>query len=64
LGVNYKKHGDETGMSYPDQPVLFLKATSLLPAMKTRLFYPPPDRIAWIMKRNWPWSSAEKQKEH
>ncbi|MCK7507245.1 MAG: fumarylacetoacetate hydrolase family protein [Desulfobacterales bacterium] len=28
LGINYKKHGDETAMSYPDQPILFIKATS------------------------------------
>ncbi len=28
LGINYKKHGDETTMSYPDQPILFLKATT------------------------------------
>ena len=28
LGINYKKHGDETAMSYPDQPILFLKATN------------------------------------
>ncbi|MGD0022673.1 MAG: fumarylacetoacetate hydrolase family protein [Smithellaceae bacterium] len=28
LGINYKKHGDETAMSYPDQPILFLKATT------------------------------------
>jgi 2-keto-4-pentenoate hydratase/2-oxohepta-3-ene-1,7-dioic acid hydratase in catechol pathway len=28
LGINYKKHGDETEISYPEQPVLFLKATT------------------------------------
>ena len=28
LGINYKKHGDETVMSCPDQPILFIKATS------------------------------------
>jgi len=28
LGINYKKHGDETAMSYPEQPILFIKATS------------------------------------
>jgi 2-keto-4-pentenoate hydratase/2-oxohepta-3-ene-1,7-dioic acid hydratase in catechol pathway len=28
LGINYKKHGDETTMSYPEQPILFLKATT------------------------------------
>jgi 2-keto-4-pentenoate hydratase/2-oxohepta-3-ene-1,7-dioic acid hydratase in catechol pathway len=28
LGINYKAHGDETAMSYPEQPILFLKATT------------------------------------
>ena len=28
LGINYKKHGEETSLSAPDQPVLFLKATT------------------------------------
>ena len=28
LGINYKKHGDETAMSHPEQPILFLKTTS------------------------------------
>ncbi len=30
LGINYKKHGDETAMSYPEQPILFLKATTCI----------------------------------
>jgi 2-keto-4-pentenoate hydratase/2-oxohepta-3-ene-1,7-dioic acid hydratase in catechol pathway len=30
LGINYKKHGDETAMTYPKEPVLFIKATSSL----------------------------------
>jgi len=28
LGINYKKHGDETAINYPEQPLLFLKATT------------------------------------
>lgn len=28
LGINYKKHGDETGLSYPQQPILFIKAAT------------------------------------
>ena len=28
LGINYKKHGDETAMSSPEQPILFLKAAT------------------------------------
>jgi len=32
LGLNYRSHADETGVPYPEDPVLFLKATtSLLP---------------------------------
>jgi len=27
LGINYQKHGEETAMSVPSQPVLFIKAT-------------------------------------
>jgi len=40
LGVNYKKHGDETGMSYPEQPVLFLKATSSVAGHEEPLILP------------------------
>jgi len=28
LGINYRQHGDEFAMSYPEQPLLFLKATT------------------------------------
>ena len=28
LGLNYRKHADETGIAYPDIPVLFIKATT------------------------------------
>lgn len=28
LGINYQKHGEETAMSVPSRPVLFIKATS------------------------------------
>jgi 2-keto-4-pentenoate hydratase/2-oxohepta-3-ene-1,7-dioic acid hydratase in catechol pathway len=28
LGLNYRKHADETGARYPETPVMFLKATS------------------------------------
>jgi 2-keto-4-pentenoate hydratase/2-oxohepta-3-ene-1,7-dioic acid hydratase in catechol pathway len=28
VGLNYRCHAEETGMSYPDLPILFLKATS------------------------------------
>jgi len=28
IGLNYKKHADETGVSYPEVPVMFIKATN------------------------------------
>ncbi len=28
IGLNYRAHADESGMPYPDEPVIFLKATS------------------------------------
>lgn len=28
IGLNYRKHADETGISYPEIPIMFLKATS------------------------------------
>lgn len=28
IGLNYRKHAKESGMAYPDKPVIFLKATS------------------------------------
>jgi len=40
LGVNYRKHGDETGLSYPEQPVLFLKATSSLTGHEAPIILP------------------------
>jgi 2-keto-4-pentenoate hydratase/2-oxohepta-3-ene-1,7-dioic acid hydratase in catechol pathway len=40
LGINYKKHGDETAMSYPDQPILFLKSTSSLTDPESPILLP------------------------
>jgi len=47
LGINYKKHGDETAMSYPDQPILFLKATSSLTGHESPIILPSagPDHV-------------------
>lgn len=28
IGLNYRDHADETGVSYPEEPVIFMKATS------------------------------------
>ena len=40
LGINYKKHGDETAMSYPSQPILFIKATSSLTGPDSSIILP------------------------
>lgn len=40
LGINYRKHGDETAMSYPDQPLLFIKATSSIAGPETPIVLP------------------------
>lgn len=47
LGINYKKHGDETAMSYPDQPILFLKATTSVIGHEGSIILPAagPDRV-------------------
>jgi 2-keto-4-pentenoate hydratase/2-oxohepta-3-ene-1,7-dioic acid hydratase in catechol pathway len=47
LGINYRKHGDETAMSYPDQPLLFIKATSSIagPARSIMLPAAGPDCV-------------------
>jgi 2-keto-4-pentenoate hydratase/2-oxohepta-3-ene-1,7-dioic acid hydratase in catechol pathway len=47
LGINYKKHGDETAMSYPDQPILFIKATTSLVGPERPIILPAagPDRV-------------------
>ncbi|MRR17682.1 MAG: FAA hydrolase family protein [Deltaproteobacteria bacterium] len=47
LGINYKKHGDETAMSYPEVPILFIKATSCLTGHARPILLPAvgPDRV-------------------
>jgi 2-keto-4-pentenoate hydratase/2-oxohepta-3-ene-1,7-dioic acid hydratase in catechol pathway len=40
LGINYKKHGDETAMSYPEQPILFIKATSSIVGHNSPIILP------------------------
>lgn len=40
LGINYKKHGDETAMSAPSQPILFIKATSSLTGHDSPIILP------------------------
>jgi 2-keto-4-pentenoate hydratase/2-oxohepta-3-ene-1,7-dioic acid hydratase in catechol pathway len=47
LGINYKKHGDETALSYPEQPVLFLKATTSIAGHEEPIILPAagPDHV-------------------
>jgi 2-keto-4-pentenoate hydratase/2-oxohepta-3-ene-1,7-dioic acid hydratase in catechol pathway len=47
LGINYKKHGDETALSYPEQPVLFLKATTSITGHEEPIILPAagPDHV-------------------
>lgn len=47
LGINYRKHGDETAMSYPEEPVLFIKATSSLTGHDHPIILPAagPDHV-------------------
>ncbi len=47
LGINYKKHGDETATSYPKQPVLFLKATTSITGHEEPIILPAagPDHV-------------------
>jgi 2-keto-4-pentenoate hydratase/2-oxohepta-3-ene-1,7-dioic acid hydratase in catechol pathway len=47
LGINYKKHGDETAISYPDQPILFIKATTSLVGPDRPIILPAagPDQV-------------------
>jgi 2-keto-4-pentenoate hydratase/2-oxohepta-3-ene-1,7-dioic acid hydratase in catechol pathway len=40
LGINYKKHGDETAMSYPEQPILFIKATTSIVGLERPIILP------------------------
>lgn len=47
LGINYKKHGDEAAMSYPEQPILFLKATTSIVGHEGNIILPSagPDHV-------------------
>jgi len=40
IGLNYRKHADETGISYPEIPVLFLKATTAIIGPNTPIILP------------------------
>lgn len=47
LGINYRKHGEETAMSAPSQPVLFIKATSSVTGPDSPILLPAagPDLV-------------------
>jgi 2-keto-4-pentenoate hydratase/2-oxohepta-3-ene-1,7-dioic acid hydratase in catechol pathway len=47
LGINYKTHGDETSISYPEQPVLFLKVTTSIVGHEGPIILPAagPDHV-------------------
>jgi len=40
IGLNYKKHADETGKDYPERPLIFLKATSSLVGSEDNIVIP------------------------
>ena len=47
LGINYRKHGEETALSAPSEPILFLKATSSVTGPDHPILLPAagPDQV-------------------
>lgn len=47
LGLNYKKHAEETGASYPEVPILFLKGTNSIIGPQDEIILPKiaPDEV-------------------
>ena len=47
IGLNYKKHAEESGMGFPSKPVIFLKATSSLIGPEDSIILPDvaPDEV-------------------
>ena len=47
IGLNYRKHADESGQSYPEAPLIFLKATSSLIGPEDNIILPDmaPDEV-------------------
>ncbi len=41
LGINYKAHGEEFGHSLPEDPLVFMKATSSVIGPDQNIIYPP-----------------------
>jgi len=47
IGLNYKKHAEESGLPYPDKPVIFLKTTSSVIGPEDSIIIPEmaPDEV-------------------
>ena len=47
IGLNYKKHADESKLSYPDKPLIFLKTTSSVIGPEDHIIIPElaPDEV-------------------
>lgn len=47
IGLNYRKHAQESGLAYPEKPVIFLKATSSLIGPEDKIIIPQmaPDEV-------------------
>ncbi len=47
IGLNYKKHADESGRDYPEKPLIFLKATSSVIGPEENIVIPrvAPDEV-------------------
>lgn len=47
IGLNYKKHADESGQAYPDKPLIFLKTTSSVIGPEDKIIIPEtaPDEV-------------------
>ncbi|GMA15275.1 FAA hydrolase family protein (plasmid) [Deinococcus metallilatus] len=41
IGLNYRHHADETGAAYPEEPILFMKATSAIIGPNDDVLLPP-----------------------
>jgi len=39
IGLNYKGHAKESGMAFPEKPVIFLKATSSVVGQRIKLLF-------------------------
>ncbi len=47
IGLNYKKHADESGAAYPERPLIFLKTTSSVIGPEDKIIIPEaaPDEV-------------------